>query len=31
VPWVTVNGVPLGEDDDNVATYICVASQAAKK
>ncbi|GAB4819428.1 hypothetical protein N2152v2_006474 [Parachlorella kessleri] len=26
VPWLVVNGVPLGEDDVNLYKYICVAS-----
>jgi interferon, gamma-inducible protein 30 len=27
VPWVTVNGVPIGSDMDNLVTYICAAWQ----
>jgi interferon gamma-inducible protein 30 len=25
VPWVVVNGIPLGDDYENVQTYICAA------
>jgi interferon gamma-inducible protein 30 len=25
VPWVVVNGIPLFDDFDNVATFICAA------
>ena len=30
VPWLVVNGVPLGEDDTNLYKYICVALSGDK-
>ena len=27
VPWVVVNGIPLRDDNINLATYLCAASR----
>lgn len=30
VPWLVVNGVPLGEDDVNLKKYICITLESGK-